>query len=366
MRLTEKSKTALLFGADMAMVYWETFSNRYPEKRSDMLVRLQELEIQESVELPESHAELRERFIEINESIRDELIEERCKLGGDGYALTFYCLAFALHITIVSMAFGEDVNVGSKLLSDALRDLGIHGEENDLLELLRLECEWIERTYEEVEDEAEVKEEDIFLAWSRMIHQLLERWQEAEKRRAFDLPEMNLRDVPLFSCFISYSHRDKEFCTLLYEKLRLYGVRVWYAEDTMIAGERIRDQIDRGLKTHDKTVLVLSEHSIKSDWVKYEMCTARAFARERGTNILLPVLLVNLENPHIRSWSVIDPITGEDLVQRIRSMLLPNFADWNNEMSFENSFQQLWRALRRLDVSDSRKNVGDDLCISGE
>lgn len=46
-----------------------------------------------------------------------------------------------------------------------------------------------------------------------------------------------MNPIEYYSCFISYSTKDEEFCKRLYEKLRANGLRVWFAPHHMQAGK---------------------------------------------------------------------------------------------------------------------------------
>jgi hypothetical protein len=46
------------------------------------------------------------------------------------------------------------------------------------------------------------------------------------------------------------------------------GVRCWFAPHDMPIGGKILDEIDTAIRLRDKVLLILSERSIKSDWVE--------------------------------------------------------------------------------------------------
>lgn len=56
-------------------------------------------------------------------------------------------------------------------------------------------------------------------------------------------------------------------------------MRCWRDTEDMKIDDRQRPVIDRAIRVHDKVVLVLSEHSITSEWVEREVETA--FRKER-------------------------------------------------------------------------------------
>ena len=78
-----------------------------------------------------------------------------------------------------------------------------------------------------------------------------------------------------YSCFISYSTKDQEFAERLYADLQDKGVRCWFAPHDIKGGRKIHEQIDEAIRLHDRLLLILSEHSISSEWVKTEIAKAR-------------------------------------------------------------------------------------------
>ncbi len=59
-------------------------------------------------------------------------------------------------------------------------------------------------------------------------------------------------------------------------------LRVWFAPEEMKAGQKIHEQIDQAIRVYDKLLLVLSEHSMDSEWVKSEIRWARKKERDTG------------------------------------------------------------------------------------
>lgn len=87
--------------------------------------------------------------------------------------------------------------------------------------------------------------------------------------------------IQLYSCFISYSSSDQEFSERLHNDLQAAGVRCWFAPEDLKIGDRCRDErdeIESAIRMHDKLLLVLSDNSVESDWVRSEV--EGAFERE--------------------------------------------------------------------------------------
>ncbi len=93
------------------------------------------------------------------------------------------------------------------------------------------------------------------------------------------------RPIEFYSCFISYSTKDQEFAERLHADLQAKGVRCWFAPEEMKAGRKLHEQIDEAIRLHDKLLLILSEHSMSSEWVGTEILKARKREIEENEKI---------------------------------------------------------------------------------
>ena len=109
--------------------------------------------------------------------------------------------------------------------------------------------------------------------------------------------------IEFYSCFISYSTRDQEFADRLYADLQAKGVRCWFAPHDIRGGRKIHEQIDEAIRLHDKLLLILSEHSMSSDWVQTEIAKARKREAKEGKRVLFPVRAGPFERLRIGSAS---------------------------------------------------------------
>ena len=85
----------------------------------------------------------------------------------------------------------------------------------------------------------------------------------------------SMQPIQFYSCFISHSSTDKAFTRKLHERLRAEGVNVYYAEESMRGGRRVDIQIEQAIRGCDRLLLVLSEQSMQSPWVRREIECAR-------------------------------------------------------------------------------------------
>lgn len=119
----------------------------------------------------------------------------------------------------------------------------------------------------------------------------------------------NQQAIQFYSCFISYSTKDDEFARRLYSRMRDERLRVWFALEDMKAGEKIHEQLEQAIQLQDRLLLVISKHSIESEWVMTEIRQARnAEVREKRRK-LFPVRLVDFET--IKERECFDADTGK-------------------------------------------------------
>jgi hypothetical protein len=149
--------------------------------------------------------------------------------------------------------------------------------------------------------------------------------------------------IEFYSCFISYSMKDQKFVERIYADLQANGVRCWFAPSDVQSGRKIHEQIDEAIKVHDKLLLVLSDASMNSEWVKREIAIARERERREKVQLLFPVSLAPFET--IRRWEAVDSDSGENLAKEIREYFIPDFSQWANSDSYRQSFLLLLRNL---------------------
>ena len=113
-------------------------------------------------------------------------------------------------------------------------------------------------------------------------------------------------------------------------------------------GEKLHEQIDEAIRLHDKLLLILSEHSMNSEWVKTEIANARERELKEDKRVLFPVRLVEFET--LRDWKCFDADTGKDSAREIREYFIPDFANWKDHDSYQNGFERLLKDLKSPDV----------------
>jgi hypothetical protein len=96
------------------------------------------------------------------------------------------------------------------------------------------------------------------------------------------------RPIDYYSVFISYSSTDEAIAQRLHTDLQAAGVRCWFAD--LEIGAPIVRGIDAAIRIYDK-LLILSDASVKSNWVEFEVNQALHREIEQGRTMLFPIRL---------------------------------------------------------------------------
>jgi hypothetical protein len=156
------------------------------------------------------------------------------------------------------------------------------------------------------------------------------------------LPSLLNRAIQYYSCFISYSSKDQDFADRIHADLQNQGVRCWFAPHDMRIGGKILDEIDAAIRLRDKVLLILSDHSLKSDWVEDEVSKAFEEERKRGQIVLFPLRIDD---------AVMD--TNEAWAAKLRAQRhIGDFRRWKDHDGYKTSFERVLRDLKRAASTD--------------
>lgn len=142
------------------------------------------------------------------------------------------------------------------------------------------------------------------------------------------------------SCFISHSSKDIEFAQRLYHNLSEHGVLCYYAPENLKIGDRFRVRIDEAIQVHDRLLLILSAHSITSQWVEKEVETAMERERELGLDatVLIPIKIDDAIETEKSGWAAD--------IRRTRH--IGDFRSWKDDSKYQKAFERLLRDLRAV------------------
>ena len=144
------------------------------------------------------------------------------------------------------------------------------------------------------------------------------------------------RPFEYYTCFISYSSKDAEFVDRLYTDLQSKNVRCWLDKEDLKIGDEFRGRIDEAIRYHDKVLLVLSEHSVESDWVKKEVETAFDREQQQKKLILFPVKLDETVMHTDKAWAAD--------IRRMRH--IGDFTHWKEHDFYRKTLTRLLRDLK--------------------
>jgi len=144
--------------------------------------------------------------------------------------------------------------------------------------------------------------------------------------------------------FISYNNQDQEFANAIYERLTSRGISCWYAPHHIRGGKTVREQLQSAVRKQERLLLIISEASMNSEWVQYEISEARRREKDESRRVLFPISLVPFDK--IKNWVIEDDQTP-DLAKEIRKYYIPDFSAWRNSEAFESEFKKLLEALTK-------------------
>jgi hypothetical protein len=133
------------------------------------------------------------------------------------------------------------------------------------------------------------------------------------------------------------------------------NMRVWYAPEDLKGGEKLHEQLFEAIQIQDRLLLVLSEHSIQSEWVMTEIRKAREVEKKEKRRKLFPIRLVDFNT--LRNWTCFDADLGKDLAVEVREYFIPDFSKWKDHDAFEVSFARLQKDLQAAGEEGQKTGV---------
>ncbi|MBU0519504.1 toll/interleukin-1 receptor domain-containing protein [bacterium] len=150
------------------------------------------------------------------------------------------------------------------------------------------------------------------------------------------LPSLLNQPIEFFTCFISYSRKDEEFVDRLHADLQDKGVRCWLDRKDLPWGEETHQFIDATIRHREKVLLVLSENSIRSEWVKDEVEAALERERKGEKRVIIPFCIDDSFIETDVAWA--------SKLRRQRN--IGNFTGWKHRDKYKEAFDDLLKWLR--------------------
>ncbi len=152
----------------------------------------------------------------------------------------------------------------------------------------------------------------------------------------FILYTTTLTQTPIqyLSCFISSSQHDSAFVSRLYADLQQQGIRCWPLFHDL---NNEQNNIKETIQMHDAWLLILSEHTLLSEWVKQEIYLTTKMEQQQKRTILFPLYL------HQDFWDLAPNSTSSLLQNR----LTRNFIGWQEPATYQQAFTALVQDLKK-------------------
>ena len=100
-------------------------------------------------------------------------------------------------------------------------------------------------------------------------------------------------------CFVSYSSKDKKFAERLAMDLSTNNVSLFFDRWEIKVGDSIVEKINAALGNMSNLIIVLSQESVRSNWVKKELSSAIMKKLSNESVRILPVLIEKCKIPDI-------------------------------------------------------------------
>ncbi len=131
------------------------------------------------------------------------------------------------------------------------------------------------------------------------------------------------------------SSKDQRFTERLHADLQSRGVRCWFGPEDLKIGDKLRPLIDESIYVYDKLLLVLSAHSVASQWVEQEVETALERESKEKRAVLFPIRLDNTVMELAGGWPA--------LIRNTRH--IADFTRWKQHNDYQMAFDRLLRDL---------------------
>lgn len=132
---------------------------------------------------------------------------------------------------------------------------------------------------------------------------------------------------------LSYAEADETFAQQFYADLLRHGVHCWLSCKKSKIDDNQEHSVDPALYLYDTLLLVLSEHSVKSDWIEHEL--RQAMMKEQYEEKPTACFLISLDQPSSEMTSSFKKYLGHD--QRN----IQDFTQWKSDTEYQKALMRL-------------------------
>lgn len=101
--------------------------------------------------------------------------------------------------------------------------------------------------------------------------------------------------------FLSHSSTYRVIATEIAEKIRKNSIPVWFSQTNIIGAQQWHEEIGKALRRCDWFIVLLSNDSVHSTWVKREMLYA--LTHKQYENHILPIYIEDCDAEEL-SWTI--------------------------------------------------------------
>lgn len=138
--------------------------------------------------------------------------------------------------------------------------------------------------------------------------------------------------------FISYSDMNRKLADKIYSNIVDLGIDCFFAPHDMPIGAKQRDTLEERLSEANNVILILSQDSINSSWVEYEIETIYEREKITGKTILLPIRMDDEVMKTEKAWAA--------NLRRTRN--IGDFTNWQHSNDYEQSFKRLLSSTNKV------------------
>lgn len=149
--------------------------------------------------------------------------------------------------------------------------------------------------------------------------------------------------------FISHSSTDKKFVRTLKDDLKENGIDTWVDEDELDLGDLLVDKLELALEQSSHFLIILSQVSVNSEWVKFELKKA---LKQKDSKLLQKIIPVKYN--HCETPKELENFIYEDLSKEIRQ-IRDNKVLFTSE-GYTNFLNRLCRAIRNSEKQLSKSD----------
>lgn len=89
--------------------------------------------------------------------------------------------------------------------------------------------------------------------------------------------------------FISHSSKDKKFVRTLKDDLNENGIETWFDDDQLDIGDSLLEKLETSLEESSHFIIILSDSSVISDWVRFELNKAILQVNKKLMHKIIPI-----------------------------------------------------------------------------